>query len=389
MASYRRTERRRRRFGDGAAARATAASIPLLVALVAMVLGGCGGKAKARAPRVPVTIAKAEKRSMPFALTSTGTVEATESAGVGSQVGGVIVRVAFAEGQEVRKGQVLFQLDHRPLEAAYEQAAATWQRDRAQAVAARRDAERAQKLFQEGVLSQAEWDQKRSAWEALAASTRADSAAAASARLDLEFASIRAPISGRTGRLMVHQGDYIKSGTTDPLVTINQVHPVRVRFTVPEQAVPLVQRYRGNRPRVELRQTASDDSLDDSGALVFVDNAVDPASGTLLLKGEFANRDGQLVPGQLVDVRLVLYVEPNATVIPAPAVTNGQQGTYVYVMNADSTVTPRPVAIERTVDELAVVSRGLEPGETVITDGQLRLAPGSRVLVRKGVQAAS
>jgi multidrug efflux system membrane fusion protein len=388
MSPFHWTERRRRPLRDGAAARATVALIPLLATLVAVV-PGCGGKPKTRAPRVPVTIAKAERRPMPFALTSTGTVEATESAAVGSQVGGVIVRVSFAEGQEVKKGQVLFQLDHRPLEAAYEQASATWQRDRAQAVAARQDAERAQKLFQDGVLSQADWDQKRSAWEALSASTRADSAAAASARLDLEFASIRAPISGRTGRLMVHQGDYIKSGTTDPLVTINQIHPVRVRFTVPEQSVPLVQRYRGNRPRVELRQTASDDSLDASGALVFVDNAVDPTSGTLMLKGEFANRDDQLVPGQLVDVRLVLYVEPNATVIPAPAVTNGQQGTYVYVMNADSTVTPRPVAIERTVDELAVVTRGLVPGETVITDGQLRLSPGSRVLVRKGVQAAS
>ncbi|MBI5710670.1 MAG: efflux RND transporter periplasmic adaptor subunit [Candidatus Eisenbacteria bacterium] len=320
---------------------------------------------------------------MPFALLSTGTVEPLQTAAVGSQVGGVVERVAFREGDQVRAGQVLFRLDPRPFRAALEQAQAALARDRAQAESARLEAERAKRLFEQSLLSQSEWDQKRAAAEAWAGTVRADSAAAGTARLNLEYAAIRAPIAGRTGRLMVHEGDYVKTATAEPLVTINQLHPVRVRFTVPVSAVPLVQRYRGARPRVLVRQAGADSAALD-GDLVFVDNAVDQASGTLLLKGEFANRDGRLTPGEFVDVRLVLYVEPRATVVPAPAVTVGQQGPYVYVLNPDSTVSPRPVSIERTVDEMSIVTRGLEPGETVITDGQLRLAPGAKVVVRQG-----
>jgi multidrug efflux system membrane fusion protein len=289
--------------------------------------------------------------------------------------------VAFREGADVSRGQLLFQLDPRPFRTTYQQALATLARDRAQAESARLDAERAESLFARGVLSQAEWDQKRNAAAAGQATLRADSAAVSAARLNLDYTSIRAPISGRTGRLMVHEGDYIRNATAEPLVTINRIQPVRVRFTVPENAVAEVQRYRQSRPRVLIRN-ATGDSLE--GPLVFVDNAVDPSSGTLLMKGEFANTDGRLVPGQYVDVRLVLHVEPRATVVPAPAVTTGQEGPYVYVLNADSTVTMRPVSIRRTVDELAVVASGLKPGEIVVTDGQIRLSPGARVVVRSG-----
>ncbi len=317
---------------------------------------------------------------MPFALLSTGTVEPVRTAAVGSQVGGVVTRVAFNEGDVVSEGQLLIQLDPRPFRAALDQALGTLAKDRAQAENARLDAERSRAMFQQNLLSQAEWDQKRAAAEALAATAQADSGAAATAALNLQYASIRAPIAGRTGRLMIHAGDYVKSATAEPLVTINQTSPVRVRFTVPESAVPLVQRYRDRNPRVLVR-TSAGDSL--AGDLAFVDNAVDASSGTLLLKGEFPNRDGRLIPGQFVDVRLVLYEQPRATVVPAPAVTTGQQGPYVYVLNADSTVTPRPVTVERTVDEIAVITSGLKPGETVVTDGQMRLAPGSRVQVRR------
>ena len=190
------------------------------------------------------------------------------------------------------------------------------------------------------------------------------------------------PITGRSGRLRVHEGDYIKSATSDPLVTINQTRPVRVAFTVPVDAVPLVQAHRNEHPRVIVRPAGEDSSVALEGALVFVDNAVDPASGTLLLKGEFANQDGRLVPGQFMDVRLVLYVEPDAMVVPAQAVSPGQDGKIVYVMNADSTVTALPVTASRTVDEMTIVTQGLKPGETVITDGQLRLSPGAKVQVR-------
>lgn len=357
------------------------ATVAGALALMLAALAGCSAPSRARTSRVPVAVATVERREMPFAITSTGTVEALQSAAVGSQVGGVIVRVAFKEGSDVKAGQMLFQIDPRPFRATLEQAGATLSRSRAQSETARLEAGRARQLFEQDMLAEAEWDQKRAAAETWAATVRADSATMQSARLNLDFASIRAPISGSTGRLMVRQGDYVRPATAEPLVTINQTRPVRVRFTVPASAVPLVQKYRAANPRVIATGTADSSTVE--GPLVFVDNAVDPASGTLLLKGEFPNRDGRLMPGQFVDVRLVLYVERGATVVPTLAIMNGQEGSFVYVVNADSTVATRPVEISRTVDEVAVLSQGLTAGEMVVTDGQIRLSPGSKVVIRE------
>ena len=211
---------------------------------------------------------------------------------------------------------------------------------------------------------------------------RADSGAVATARLNLQYSTIRAPIGGRTGDLKVHVGDLIKAATSEPLVTINQVRPIRVRFPVPEGDLGRIQRYRNGDPQVLVR--ASGDTTQIRGSLTFVDNAVDPTSGTLLLKGEFPNRDGRLWPGEFVEARLVLAMEPHAVVVPAPAVANGQQGAYVYVLNPDSTVTSRPISVARSTEELAVVASGLKPGEVGVTDGQFRLSPGAKVLVRTG-----
>ena len=355
------------------------AAAPVLLA-TALVLAGCSSQKKTRSVRVPVKIAHAEEQPMPYALTSVGTVEALRTAAVGSQVGGVITRVAFREGDTVAKGQVLVQIDPRPFHAALEQARAALQRDRAQYETARLDAERSRTLYEAKVLSQAEWDQKRSAAEALAATVRADSASVMNAALNFEYATIRSPIAGRTGRLNVNVGDYVKTATSDPLVTVIQPNPIRVRFTIPERDVPSLQRYLADKPRVQIT-TAGGAPVE--GALVFVDNAVDPVSGTLLLKGEFPNPDGRLVPGQFVDVKLVLHVAPRAIVIPSLAVSNGQQGAFVYVLNSDSTVATRPIEVDRTVDELTIVASGLKPGEPVVTDGQLRLSPGAKVVVKK------
>ena len=354
--------------------------------LLVMVFGslGCAADRGPRVTRVPVTVATAEERAMPYALFSTGTVEPMQTAAVGSQVGGVVTRVAFREGDPVARGQLLVQIDPRPFQAALDQARAALARSRAQSRTARMETERARALYEQKLLSESEWDQKRNASETWAATLQADSATVRTARLNLEYASIRAPISGRTGRLLVNEGDYVRAATSEPLVTINQTRPVRVSFTVPVSALPMVQRHRHQNPRVIVRPSRTD-SITYLGALTFVDNAVDPASGTLLLKGEFANQDERLVPGQFVDVRLVLFEQPLATVVPAPAVTNGQQGAFVYVLNADSTVAARSVTVDRTVDEMTIVTAGLKPGETVITDGQLRLSPGARVLVRSAV----
>lgn len=360
-----------------------AAGVALVLAVLVS-LAGCGKKADARRPRVTVSVARAQQRTVPFSITATGTVEAMRTADVGAQVGGVVRRVAFREGQDVNAGDLLFELDARTFRAALEQAQATLQKDRAQATAARLDLERSRALLDQQLLSDAEWDQKQAASQTWDATVRADSADMLKAKLNVEYASIRAPIPGRTGQLLVHEGDLVLANSKDPLVTINQVQPVRVRFTVPVSDVPLVQRYRNANPTV-IVTGADEDSASHAGRLVFVDNAVDPATGTLLLKGEFANKDRRLVPGQFVDVKLVLFSEKNQTVVPAVAVTRGQQGAYVFVMNPDSTVTSRPVAVSRTVDEMSVVSDGLKPGETVITDGQLRLSPGARVMVRAPV----
>ena len=354
----------------------------LAFALAIVSFAGCTAKPRMRSPRVPVAVAKVTVRPVPLVIAATGTVEAAQNADVGSQVGGVVTRVAFAEGQEVKAGQVLFELAPRPFRNAVEAAQAALQRDRAQAETARKEADRAKQLFDQNVLSQAEWDQKRAASESAIATVKSDEAAVANARLNLQYATIRAPVSGQTGRLMVHVGDLVKAATSEPLVKVVQTHPVRVRFPVSVNDVPLVQRFRRGDPRVEVTIPGGD-SVPITGRLVFVDNAVDESSGTLLLKGEFANTDGALVPGQFVDVRLVLEQEHDRLVVPTAAVSRGQEGAFVYVVQPDSTVQTQPVTVERTLDELAVLTSGVEAGQSVITDGQLRLSPGSRVIIRE------
>lgn len=345
--------------------------------LAIALLTGCGGKPRVRSSKVPVDIAAASLKSVPFQLLSNGTVEAIQSADVAAQVSGVITKVAFREGDVVQKGQLLFQIDPRPFHAAHEQALATLAKDRAQQEAALQEANRDRQLFSDKVLSESEWDQARANADALTATVQADSAMARTAQLNVEFASIRAPIQGKSGRLLAHEGDFVRGTSGDALVSIIQPDPIRVRFTIPEQQVPMLQRYRSS-ARVSI--SPSGDPIE--GKLVFVDQMVDQLSGTLLLKGEFPNKDGRLVPGQFVDVRLVLFVSPNALVVPSQAVSMGQQGSYVYVIQPDSTASPRNVVVDRTQGDLAVITSGLVAGERVVTDGQLRLSPGAKVQIR-------
>jgi membrane fusion protein, multidrug efflux system len=359
----------------------------LVVAGAALTLFGTGcGARRPRPTRVAVTVARVERRAMPIEIVATGTIEPVQSAAVGAQVSGVLKRIAFREGQDVTAGQVLFELDPRPFHAALEQAIGALERDRAQWRNAQLEAERADRLLAQSLISPADHDQAMATAEGLRASVRADSGAVANARLNLEFSGIRAPIAGRTGAVDVHVGDLVRASTGTPLVTVNQVRPIRVRFTVAQDQIPLVQRYRDGAPRVIVR--LPDDSTAVEGRLTFVDNAVDAATGTLLLKGEFPNADGHLWPGQFVEVRLVLAMQPDALVVPARAVVTGQQGSYVYVLAADSTAAARPVAVARSSETAAVIAAGLKAGETVVTDGQFRISPGARVQVRQGGQGA-
>lgn len=353
----------------------------LCAASLLLALSACGGGKPRAAPAIPVSVAHADMRDVPYELTATGTTEPRQTASVEPQVTGVVTRVAFHEGDDVHAGQLLFQIDPRPFQAARTQAEAVLHRDSAQAAQANRDAERYAQLVKQDYVTQEDYDQKRSDAAALDATVRADSAALATARLNVEYASVVAPISGRTGGLLVREGNLARANGGTPLVVINQIHPILVRFAVPQSYLPQIQRFSGNSLRVVVSPVAGD-SGGSVGRLSFVDNSVDSSTGTVLLKGEFPNDDRTLWPGAFVSVRLQLYVEKGATVVPAAAVTTGQTGTYLFVVNGDETVTQRPVTVERTAGALALISAGVKPGETVVVDGQARLASGSHVIVK-------
>jgi multidrug efflux system membrane fusion protein len=363
-----------------------AAAVRLLVAVLFLslvaVLSGCGQSPERRGGRVPVTVAVAETRDVPYELEATGTVEPIASADVLPQVGGMVTRIAFHEGDEVRQGQVLVELDKTAFATEVARTAALLERDRAQARAARFSWERTQALDQQQLVSPGEVDNARSAAESAIATAIADSASHARAVIDLEHATVRAPISGRTGRLGVHVGDVVRANeAASSVVTILQLRPIRVRFTIPQTDMSELQGEHRRDVRVYVVKDDTD-SARAEGSLAFVDNQVDVGTGTLLLKGEFANADGALWPGAFVRVRLKLHEQQSATVVPTAAVNNSQSGTYVYVVKSDTTVDLRKVTVSRSWQNLSVVASGIEPGETVVTDGQVRLSPGAKALIR-------
>src|SRR5213594_4514510 len=269
---------------------------------------GCSRKGAGGPARVPVTVARAEQRAIPFEIPATGTAEPRQTVSVQSQVTGVLTHVAFREGDDVAAGQLLFQIDPRPFQATLEQAQAMLQRDQAQAQSAAADAERYAELVKQDYVTKSDYEARRAAAEALQAAVRADSAAAANARLNLEWAGIRAPIAGRTGRLLVREGNLVRANSPDPLVVINQIRPILVRFAVPQEHLGDIQRYRQHRLPVFVSPSQAD-TVFSEGILTFVDNNVDTTTGTVLLKGEFPNRDNALWPGEFLNVRLQLRSE--------------------------------------------------------------------------------
>src|ERR1043166_7450529 len=359
-----------------------------VAALVMSALLGCSRKGAGGAPKVPVTVAHAEQRAVPFEIPATGTAEPVQTASVQSQVTGVLTHVTFHEGDDVTAGQVLFEIDPRPFRAALDQAKAMLARDQAQAQAAQLDADRYAELVKRDYVTKSDYDAKRAAADALQATLRADSAAVASAALNLDWATIRAPIAGRTGRLLVREGNLVRAQNPDPLVVINQIHPILVRFAVPEQHLAGIQRYRRNRPPV-LVSPSKTDTVFTEGVLSFVDNNVDTTTGTVLLKAEFPNRDNALWPGEFLTVRLRLYVEDSAVVVPSQAVMNGQQGTYLFVVNQDGTARSQPVTVERTAGAYAGIGRGGggRGGGGGGRDGETRVGAGAPVEGRGGGEA--
>lgn len=359
-----------------------------LTALVALLGWTACGRTKAAPPAppaVPVLAAAVERKEVPLQVRAIGAVEPYSTVSVKTQVTGELTGVFFKEGQDVKKGQLLFTLDKRPFEAALQQAESNLARDQAQAENARVQAKRYESLWSAGVVAKEQYDQIQSSAEALDAAVAADKAAVANARVQLVYCTITSPIHGRTGTLLIHQGNMIKANDTPFLVSINQVEPIYVTFTVPEQFLGEIKEYsRSGKLKVEAT-IPNDKGGPVFGKLSFIDNTVDQTTGTIKLKGEFANADRRLWPGQFVNVALTLRNQPNAIVVPSQAVQNGQQGQYVFVIKPDMTVESRSVIISRSTDGQAVVEKGLTPGEQVVTDGQLRLVPGSKVEIRQAL----
>ena len=353
----------------------------VFVAGLAVVATACGPRRSGAPPKVPVSVARVERRALPYELDATGTVEPIRSVEVLPQVNGTILRVNFAEGDEVAAGQVLFEIDPRPYQAALQQAEGMLLRDLTTAQSAAREAARYKTLATTNTVTQEDYEAKQATADAAAAAVRSDSAATAIARLNLEYATVRAPINGRTGRLLLHEGNVVRAGT-DALVSIVQVRPILVRFPVPAANLPAL-RERANQQLKVIALPARDSASAVQGVLSFVDNQVDTTTGTVLLKGKFTNRDGALWPGEYVTITLVLGVQTDAVVVPSQAVMQGQQGTYVFVVNSDGTAATQPVTVQRTLDSLTVIA-GVPAGALVVTDGQLRLTPNSKVDIRGG-----
>jgi multidrug efflux system membrane fusion protein len=344
---------------------------------------GTGGRGGGQTPTVPVSTANVTKQSVPLSIDVIGTVEAYSNVAVHAQITGELTSVGFKEGEDVTQGQVLFTLDRRPLESALQQAQANLARDTAQAANAKASAARYQDLLQKGIATKEQTDTASTSADALQATVNADKAAIDNATVQLQYATIKAPIPGRTGALMVHAGNLVRANDTTPMVIINQVAPIYVSFGIPEGQLPDLKKYIAA-GTVHLRASATNETVASEGRITFIDNNVDATTGQIKIKGEFPNEDHRLWPGGFANVAVTLKNDPNAVVVPTTAVQSGQQGNYVFVVKADKTVELRTITLERQTADNTVVKDGLMPGETVVIDGQLRLVPGSRVSIKSG-----
>lgn len=350
----------------------------LPVAAATSLVAGCKSKAPDRTATVPVQVAAAIRVDAPSLVGSNGVVEPVQTVSVEAQVGGTLTEVSFAEGDDVTEGQVLFRIDPRPFAAALRQAEAALARDRAQATSAQRDAERYRALVSKDYVTKSQADQADAQAAALAATVQADSAAVEQARVNLGYTTIRAPIAGRTGSLLVRRGNLVKP-SAGPLVVINQLHPILVRFPVTQRDF-LALRRRVTAGPVPVRVAAADSvAVAEPGALSFLDNAVDSLTGTVTAKARFANATNALWPGEYVRVTVQLDVKSGAIAVPSSAVLNGQEGTYVFVVDADRSAHVRAVNVGPAVGVLTVIERGIAAGERVVVDGQSRLVPGAKV----------
>jgi multidrug efflux system membrane fusion protein len=358
--------------------------------VVALVVGKslASKDAKSEAPRmvraVPVLVDDVTLSHVPMLLASVGTVEAMETVSVRAQASGQVLEVGFQEGKPVKKGQMLFKLDPAPLQASLKQAEASLARDRAQLAQAKADARRYQDLLAQGFVSRQQAEQMTSSVAALEATVQADQAVVENAKVQLSYTTIVSPIDGVAGDRQVDVGNLVTAGGTTPLLVINRVSPVFVSFPIPQNQIDRVRRYQAEAPILVKATPRGGQPV--TGKVVFLDNAVDPSTGTLKLKAEFPNASGALVPGQFADVQLTLTTERNRITAPAQAVQPSQTGHYAFVVNEDLSVSEREVKLDRIQGDLAVVVSGLNAGDRVVIDGTLQLRDGAKVELRDGIE---
>ena len=359
----------------------------LAMILLAGLAVGCSGRdavqASKQAPAAPVTVATVVSRNVPVQVQAIGNVEAISTVSIKAQISGQLVGVHFQEGDFVRKGQLLFTIDRAPFEADLRRAEGTLAKDQAQAENARIDADRYQGLGREGVVSRQQVDAAVAAYNAMAATSAADKAAVETAKINLEYTTIYSPINGRTGTVAVKSGNLVKANDVPVLVTINQIEPIYVSFSIPEQQLAELKKYSAGKT-LTVQASMQGTGQNFSGKLSFIDNAVDLTTGTIKLKATFDNHEHALWPGQFVDCSLTLTSQPNAIVIPSAALQTGQNGTYVYVVEPDLTARVQPVKVARTLGDETVINSGLQPGQRIVTDGQLQVLPGNKVSIKSG-----
>ena len=359
-------------------------------AAVAAILwaGACsssGNKTSGRAMAgSPVSVVPVVQKDMPLEIASVGRVEAISTVSVKAQVGGEVTGVFFKEGQSVRKGDHLLTIDPRPFEIALRQAESLLERDRALLKNAQANLVRYTDLVQKDYVTKEQYDALVANRDVLAAAIKADEASVANARLQIDYSTVRSPIDGRTGSLMIDAGNIIKANDTVAAVVIYQTTPIYVAFSVPEQHLPRIKEFTAKEPLKTVAIPTANGQPPVTGVLTFIDNSIDTSTGTITLKSTFDNKDGTLWPGQFLNVRLGLTTDKAAIVVPSQAVQTGQSGQYVYVVKDDMTAEIGPVTVVRAVGEETILAGGLKPGERVVTDGQLRLAPGMRVEIKTG-----
>ncbi len=346
--------------------------------------GRSAGQARGAGSRdaIPVLVAIAAQKSVPVQIRAVGNVEAFSTVSIKSQVTGVLMKAHFKEGQNVKQGQLLFTIDPRPLEATLKQAEASLARDSAQLQNAREQARRYADLVKKQYVSQEQYDKIRADADAAEAVVQADHAVVENAKVQLSYCYIYSPLDGQVGSLLVNEGNLVRVNDGTPLVVINQLTPVNVTFSVPEQNLVDIKRHMAAGQLKVKAAFPSDEGRPEEGSLTFVDNAVDRSTGTIKLKAEFSNKERRLWPGQYINVALTLSTQADAVVIPSEAVQVGPEGQQVFVVKADKRVEVRPVTVARTNEGEAIIAKGLQPGEQVVREGQFLLGPGARVDVK-------